>query len=36
MGLVLSTMNLNIRSGFKTSDHVREQGVRRIENGAYT
>jgi len=24
------------RSGFKTSDHVREQGVPRIENGAYT
>ena len=24
------------RSGFKTSDHVREQGVLRIENGAYT
>jgi hypothetical protein len=24
------------RSGFKASDHVREQGVLRIENGAYT
>ena len=25
-----------IRSGFKTSDRVREQGLPRIENGAYT
>jgi len=24
-----------IRSGLKTSDHVREQDVARIENGAY-
>jgi hypothetical protein len=25
-----------LRSCFKASDHVREQGVPRIENGAYT
>ena len=34
--LEAASLEIPYRSGFKTSDQVQEQGVPRIENGAYT
>jgi hypothetical protein len=35
-GLAITRNAIFFRSGFKILDRVREQGVRRIKNGAYT